>query len=93
MGILKMQLERKIWKKNELIEAVKETYNQISEDTIFNLVESFQRRMIKCIESNGERVFTNNQFYFLKFIVFFQFLWIKSKYFFAFPVDFKYNKS
>ena len=35
--------------KNELIGTVKEAYNQISEDTIFNLVESFQRRMIKCI--------------------------------------------
>ena len=34
---------------NELIEAVREAYNKISEDTIFNLVESFQRRIIKCI--------------------------------------------
>ena len=42
--------------KNELIEAVNEAYNQISEDTIFNLVESFQIRMIKCIENNGDRV-------------------------------------
>ena len=43
--------------KNKLIETVREAYNQISEDTIFNLVESFQRRMIKCIENNVDRVF------------------------------------
>ena len=56
-GIIKMELEKKdLERKNELIEAVKETYNQISEDTIFNLVESFKRRMIKCIENNGDRV-------------------------------------
>ena len=56
-GIIKMKLEKKNFeRKNELIEAVKEAYNQISEDTIFNLVESFQRRMIKCIENNGDRV-------------------------------------
>ena len=41
--------------KNELIEAVKEAYNQISEDTIFSLVESFQRRKIKWIEYNGDK--------------------------------------
>ena len=52
-----MELEKRdLESKNELIEAVKEAYNQISEDTIFNLVESFQRRMIKCIENNGDRV-------------------------------------
>ena len=43
-------------RKNELIEAVKDAYNQISEDTIFNLVEYFQIRMIKCNENNGDRV-------------------------------------
>ena len=42
--------------KKELIEAVREAFNLISEDTIFNLVESFQRRMIKCIDKNGDRV-------------------------------------
>ena len=42
--------------KNEFIEAVRETYIQISEDIIFILVESFQRRMIKCIENNVDRV-------------------------------------
>ena len=41
--------------KNKLIKAVREAYNQISEDTIFNLVESFQRRKIKCIENNVDR--------------------------------------
>ena len=46
-------MEQKIWWENELIEAVLETYNQISEVTIFNLVESFQRRMIKRIENKG----------------------------------------
>ena len=57
MGIIKMELEKRdLERKNELIEAVKEAYNQISEDTIFNLVESFQRSMIKCIENNGDRV-------------------------------------
>ena len=51
-GIIKMELEKKdLDRKNELIEYVREAYNQISEDTIFNLVESFQRRMIKCIET------------------------------------------
>ena len=42
-------------KNNELIEAVREAYNQISEDTKFNLVEFFQRRMIKCIENNVDK--------------------------------------
>ena len=46
LGIIKMELEKKdLDRKNELIEAVREAYNQISEDTVFNLVESFQRRM------------------------------------------------
>ena len=48
-----MELEKKdLTEKYELIKAVREAYNQISEDTIFNLVESFRRRMIKCIENN-----------------------------------------
>ena len=42
-GIIKMELgKRDLERENELIEAVKEAYNQISKDTIFNLVESFQ---------------------------------------------------
>ena len=51
-------MKRRIWKekKNELIEVVRKTYNKISEDTILNLVESFQRSMIKCIENNEDRV-------------------------------------
>ena len=45
-GIIKMEFEKKdLDRENELIEYVREAYNQISEDTIFNLVESFQRRM------------------------------------------------
>ena len=56
-GIIKMELKKRdLERKNELIEAVKEACNIISEDTKFNLVESFQRRMIKCIENNGDRV-------------------------------------
>ena len=52
-----MELEKKdLERKNELIEAVIYACNQTSEDTIFNLIESFQRRMIKCIENNGDRV-------------------------------------
>ena len=51
--------KNKAWKegsgeKNESIEAVREAYNQISEDIIFNLVESFQRRMLKYFENNGD---------------------------------------
>ena len=41
-----MEFEKKdLDRENELIEYVRKAYNQISEDTIFNLVESFQRRM------------------------------------------------
>ena len=53
MELEKKDLERK---KKELIEVVRKTYNKISEDTILNLVESFQRSMIKCIENNEDRV-------------------------------------
>ena len=42
--------------KNEWIEAIREAYNQISEDTIFNLVESVQKRMIKCYENIVDKV-------------------------------------
>ena len=53
----KIDLEKSdLKRKNELIEAVREAYNQISEDTIFHLVESFLKRMIKCIENNVDRV-------------------------------------
>ena len=57
MGTTKMELEKKDQEReNELFEAVKEAYNQISADTIFNLVKSFQRIMIKCIENNEDRL-------------------------------------
>ena len=56
-----MKLEQKdLKRKNELIEAVREAYDQISEETIFNLVESFQRRMIKCIENSVDRILYYN---------------------------------
>ena len=42
--------------KNELIEVVRDVYNQISEDTIFNLIESCQRRILKYIENDEDRV-------------------------------------
>ena len=52
-----MEFEKKdLERKNEFIEAVRESFNQIFEDTIFNIVESFRWRMIKCIENNGDRV-------------------------------------
>ena len=53
--IIKIKLEKKDLEKNELIEAVWEACNQISENAIFNLVESKEREMIKCIENNGDR--------------------------------------
>ena len=57
MGMIKMELEKEdLERKNELISAVREAFNHILEDTIFNLVESFHRRMIKCIGDNGDRV-------------------------------------
>ena len=60
-NVWKIIKKNRTWKegfgeKNELIEAASETYNQISENTIFHLVESFQRRMIKCIKNNVDRV-------------------------------------
>ena len=66
-GIIKIELKKMdLEKKKELIEAVKETYNQISEDTIFNLVGSFQRRMINVLKTIEIESFMNNQFYFIK---------------------------
>ena len=37
-----MELEKKDLERNEWIEAIKEAYNQIPEDTIFNIVEFFR---------------------------------------------------
>ena len=42
--IIKIELEKRdLKRKNELIEEVREAYNQISEDTKFHLVEFFFR--------------------------------------------------
>ena len=46
---------QKIDDKKDLIEIVREACNQISDDTVFNLFESFQRRKIKLIEYNRDR--------------------------------------
>ena len=55
-GIMKMELEtREIMKKLDLIEAVTEKYKKI-DDTINNLINSFQRRLIKCIENEGDKI-------------------------------------
>ena len=52
-----MELEKKdLERRNELIVAVKETYNQISEDTLFNLVESFSEKNNKMYWNNWDRV-------------------------------------
>ena len=57
MENIKMKLKKEdLERKEKLIEAVKEAYNQIPEDIILNLVESFQRRMTNRIEKNGDSV-------------------------------------
>ena len=59
--IIKMELEKKdLERKNELIEAVKENTIKFHEDTIFNLAESIQKRMIKCIKTMEIESLTNN---------------------------------
>ena len=43
-GIIKMELEKKdLERKNELIEAIREAYNQISENTIFIYLNLFRK--------------------------------------------------
>ena len=60
-GIIKMELEKKdLERENELIEAVKEAYNKISEDSIFNLVEFFQRRMKNVLKTMEIESLINN---------------------------------
>ena len=48
--------KKEIMKRIDLIEAVTVEYNKISDDTINNLIESFQRRLIKSIENEGDRI-------------------------------------
>ena len=56
-GLIKSQLMKKeINKKSELIIEIKNAYNEIDDEAISNMIESFPSRLAECIESEGDRV-------------------------------------
>ena len=57
MGLIKSQLIKKeINKKSELIIEIKNAYNEIDDEAISNMIESFPSRLAECIENEGDRV-------------------------------------
>ena len=56
-GLIKSQLMKKeINKKSELIIEIKNAYNEIDDEAISNMIESFPSRLAECIENEGGRV-------------------------------------
>ena len=56
-GLIKSLLMKKeINKKSELIIEIKNAYNEINDEAISNMIESFPSRLAECIENEGERV-------------------------------------
>ena len=56
-GLIKSQLMKKeINKKSELIIEIKNAYNEIDDEAISNMIESFPSRLTECIENEGDRV-------------------------------------
>ena len=55
--LIKSQLIKKeINKKSELIIEIKNAYNEIEDEAISNMIESFPSRFAECIENEGDRV-------------------------------------
>ena len=56
-GLIKLKLMKKeINKKSELIIEIKNSYNEIDDEAISNMIESFPSRLAECIENEGDRV-------------------------------------
>ena len=56
-GLIKSKLMKKeINKKSELIIEIKNAYNEIDDEAISNMIESFPSRLAECIENEGDRV-------------------------------------
>ena len=56
-GMIKAQLMKKeICKRSDLISSIKEAYNNIEDETIYNLIESFPSRLQQWIEKEGDRI-------------------------------------
>ena len=56
-GLIKSKLMKKeINKKSELIIEIKNAYNEINDEAISNMIESFPSRLAECIENEGDRV-------------------------------------
>ena len=56
-GLIKSKLMKKeINKNSELIIEIKNAYNEIDDEAISNMIESFPSRLAECIENEGDRV-------------------------------------
>ena len=56
-GLIKSQpMKKEINKKSELIIEIKNAYNEIDDEAISNMIESFPSRVAECIENEGDRV-------------------------------------
>ena len=49
-------IKKEINKKTELIIEIKNAYNEIEDEAISNIIESFPNRLAECIENEGEKV-------------------------------------
>ena len=49
-------MKKEINKKSELIIEIKNAYNEIDDEAISNMIESFPSRLVECIENEGDRV-------------------------------------
>ena len=49
-------IKKEINKKPELIIEIKNAYNEIEDEAVLNMIESFPNRLAECIENEGEKV-------------------------------------
>ena len=49
-------MKKEISKRSDLISSIKEAYNYIEDETIYNLIESFPSRLQQWIEKEGDRI-------------------------------------
>ena len=89
-GLIKSKLMKKeINKKSELIIEIKNAYNEIDDEAISNMIESFPSRLAECIENEGDRV----PYYFIILYIFnrknlSQFFWLLVSIFLTFCLNF-----
>ena len=85
-------MKKEINKKSELIIEIKNAYNEIEDEAISNMIESFPCRFAECIENEGDRVpYLFIIFYIIKRKNLSQFFWLFVSIFLTETVPFLYK--